>query len=179
MTARGAISADRATTVTYHWARSDGTSSGSATRSVAAGGSASVSDSVTPASNNWEIGDTLTVTAPSSHSATAKLAFQCSFPALSASNSGSESANEGSPMAAVTVTASGGNGSYQFSLSGPSWMSLSASGSTATVTGTPPFTDSNCARTPYTATVTVTDTEASAQTASTSFTITALSTCLR
>ena len=164
--------------MTYHWARSQGGNSGSATVSVPAGGSVGVSDSVTPASNNWEIGDTLTVTSPSSHSATAKVAFQCSFPALSASNSGSESASEGAAIKPVTVTASGGNNSYQFSLSGPSWMSLTSSGSTATITGTPPLTDSNCARTPYTATVTVTDTEASPQTASTSFTITALSTCL-
>jgi ribosomal 50S subunit-recycling heat shock protein len=178
MTARGTISSDRATTVTYHWARSNGTSSAAVSKSVAAGGNVSVSDSVTPASRNWEIGDTLTVTSPSSHSATAKLAVQCS-PVLAISNPGDQTVEEGSAIK-VAVTASGGNGSYKFSWSsGASWMSLSASGATATVTGTAPFTDSRCGSQPsVTVTVTVTDTEASAQTKSVSFTVTPTITCV-
>jgi serine/threonine-protein kinase len=176
MTVNGAISSNRAATVTYHWARSNGTSSGPATASVPAGGSVGVSDSVSPASNNWEIGDTLTVTSPSGHSATAKIAVQCSYPTLSASNSGSESANGGGqPITPVTVSASGGNGSYRFSLSGPSWLSITSSGSSATVSGTPPNNNSTVCFNDVT--VTVTDTEASRQTASTQFTITVSSAC--
>jgi hypothetical protein len=144
---------------------------------VAAGGSVSVSDSVTPTSGNFEIGDTLTVTAPSSHSATAKVATQCS-PVLAASNSGDQSVNEGDSVKA-TVTASGGNRTYKFSPpSGADWLSLSSSGATATITGTAPGTDSNCGhQTVYTVTVTVTDSETSPQTASTSFTITTTNFC--
>jgi eukaryotic-like serine/threonine-protein kinase len=176
MTARGTISADRATSVTYHWARSNGTSSAAVTKSVAAGGSVSVSDSVTPASDNWEIGDTLTVTAPSGHSATAKLAVQCS-PVMTVSNPGNQSVNEGSGIK-VPVTASGGNGTYRFSLSGPSWMSLSTSGATTTVIGTAPSTDTSCGHTTdFLVTVTVTDTEASPQTKPVSFTVTAVNFC--
>ena len=145
-------------------------------KSVAAGGSVGVSDSVTPASDNWEIGDTLTVTAPSSHSAAAKLAVQCS-PVMAVSNPGNQSVNEGSDIK-VPVTASGGNGAYRFSLSGPSWMSLSTSGATTTVIGTAPFTDTSCGHTTdFAVTVTVTDTEASAQTKSASFTVTAVNFC--
>jgi serine/threonine protein kinase len=118
MTASGTISANRATTVTYHWARSNGTSSGSATKSVAAGGSVGVSDSVTPASNNWEIGDTLTVTAPSSHSATAKLAVNCSYPALAIGNPGDHSVTVGNSIS-FTVSATGGDGHYTYTWSSP------------------------------------------------------------
>jgi eukaryotic-like serine/threonine-protein kinase len=177
MTANGTISANRATTVTYHWARSNGTSSAAVTKSVAAGGSVSATDSVTPASSNWEIGDTLTVTAPSSHSATAKLSVQCTR-ALAASNSGDQAVNEGDSVKA-TITASGGNGTYNFSPpSGADWLSLSSSGATATITGTAPGTDSNCGhQTVYTVTVTVTDSETSPQKASTSFTITTTNFC--
>jgi serine/threonine-protein kinase len=118
MTASGVISADRATTVTYHWARSDGTSSGSATKSVPAGGSVSATDSVTPASNNWEIGDTLTVTAPSSHSATAKLAVNCSYPALAIGNPGDHSVTVGN-FISFPVSATGGDGHYTYTWSSP------------------------------------------------------------
>src|SRR5207248_3203853 len=93
----------------------------------------------------WEIGDTLTVTAPSSHSATAKLAVQCS-PVLTISNPGNQSVNEGSGFKS-TVTASGGNGTYRFSGSGPAWMTFSASGATLTISGTAPSTDTRCGTT--------------------------------
>jgi serine/threonine-protein kinase len=176
MTVNGTISSDRATTVTYHWARSNGTSSGSATRSVPAGGSVGVTDSVTPASGNWEIADTLMVTAPSSHSSSAKVAVQCS-PVLTVSNPGTQSANEGSPITPISVGVSGGNGSYQFSLpSGPSWLSISSSG---TITGTPPTTDSNCVTNSFGVTVTVSDTESPAQSKSVTFTINVASLCIR
>jgi eukaryotic-like serine/threonine-protein kinase len=136
MTASGTISSDRATTVTYHWARSNGTSSGSATKSVAAGGSVGVSDSVTPASNNWEIGDTLTVTSPSSHSATAKLDVQCSYSALSLTNPGTVFPNVDQPYS-LTLTFGGGNGHYNWSASNlPAGLGISD----GVISGTPTTT---------------------------------------
>jgi hypothetical protein len=176
MSVSGSISSTRATSVTYHWARSDGTSSGSVTKSVAAGGSVPASDSVTPTSGNFEIGDTLTVTSPSSHSATAKVAVQCS-PVLTVSSPGDQSASDGIAITPFTVPVSGGNGSYNFSISGASWASIDSSG---TVTGTPPvFSDANCIRTPYDVTVTVTDTEAQPQSKQVMFTITSSSQCIQ
>jgi hypothetical protein len=116
MTVSGTISSNRASKVTYHWARSNGTSSGSATASVPAGGSVGVSDSVTPASNNWEIGDTLTVTSPSGHSATAKVAVQCSYPALTLGNPGTVFPTIGLTYS-LPLKFGGGNGHYNWSAS--------------------------------------------------------------
>ena len=73
LTVPGTISSNRATTVTYHWARSNGTSTGAKQVAIAAGGSVSVPDSVTAASNQWSITDTLEVTSPSAHSAAATI----------------------------------------------------------------------------------------------------------
>ena len=53
LTVPGTISSNRATTVTYHWARSNGTSTGATQVAVPAGGTVSVPDSVTAASNQW------------------------------------------------------------------------------------------------------------------------------
>jgi eukaryotic-like serine/threonine-protein kinase len=127
MTARGTISADRATTVTYHWARSNGTSSATATKPVAAGGSVSVSDSVTPASDNWQVGDTLTVTAPSSHSATAKLAVQCT-PRLQITTTSLPDGTDGGKYS-FQLGAAGGDGNYTWTCAGlPTRLTCSSGG---------------------------------------------------
>jgi eukaryotic-like serine/threonine-protein kinase len=157
----GTISSDRATTVTYHWARSNQTSTGPTQVKIPAGGTVSVPDSVTAASNQWEITDTLEVTSPSAHSAAATVSVQCDYPTLTPANPGTLLTQLDGPFT-LSLTASGGNAPYHWSATGlPPGLSLSG----GAITGTPTM----AAR--FRVTVTVTDTEASPQSASMSFII--------
>ncbi|HTR93361.1 MAG TPA: protein kinase [Trebonia sp.] len=162
LTVPGTISSDRAATVTYHWARSDQTSSGSAQVKIPAGGTVSVPDSVTPASNQWEIADTLVVTSPSAHSASTKVAVQCSYSALTLANPGTQFPTVGQSYT-LSLKPSGGNGLYSWSVTGALPPGLGFSN--GVVSGTPTQTGR------YSVTITVTDSEASPQTASATFII--------
>jgi serine/threonine protein kinase len=162
LTVPGTISSNRATTVTYHWARSNGTSTGATQVAIPAGGSVSVPDSVTAASNQWQITDTLAVTSPSAHSASATVSVQCDYPTLTMTNPGTLLRPPEGEAYTLSLTASGGNGSYNWSATGlPPGLSFSG----GVITGTP-TTEGR-----FRVTVTVTDTEASPQSASVSFTI--------
>ena len=157
----GTISSNRATTVTYHWARSNGTSTGSAQAAIPAGGTANVQDSVTAASNQWQITDTLVVTSPSAHSASATVSVACSYPTLTMTNPGTQLIPLGEPFS-LSLTPSGGNGPYSWSGADlPPGLSVSG----GVITGTP--------TTPgrFQVTITVTDTEASPQSFSVRFII--------
>ena len=162
LTVPGTISSDRGTTVTYHWARSNQTSTGSAQVKIPAGGTVSVPDSVTAASNQWEISDTLVVTSPSAHSAGAKVSVQCDYPTLTMTNPGLQQPQVDSPFS-LSLTPSGGSGPYNWSETGTLPPGLSFSG--GVITGTP-TTEGR-----FLVTITVTDTEASPQSASVSFII--------
>jgi eukaryotic-like serine/threonine-protein kinase len=166
LTVPGTISSDRATTVTYHWARSNGTSTGATTAEIPAGGSVSVPDSVTAASNQWQITDTLMVTSPSAHSAAATVSVQCEYPTLTVTNP-SQGALLRPPLDEpykLSVTASGGNGPYNWSDTG-STLPPGLSFGGGVITGTP-TTEGR-----FRVTITVTDTEASPQSFSVSFII--------
>ena len=161
LTVPGTISSNRATTVTYHWARSNGTSTGAKQVAIAAGGSVSVPDSVTAASNQWSITDTLEVTSPSAHSAAATISVACSYPTLTMTNPGTQIIPLGEPFT-LSLAASGGNAPYIWSAAGlPPGLSLNG----GVITGTPTSEDR------FSVTVTVTDTEASPQSASVKFII--------
>ncbi|MGD0706451.1 MAG: protein kinase, partial [Trebonia sp.] len=162
LTVPGTISSDRATTVTYHWARSNQTSTGLAQVEIPAGGTVSVPDSVTAASNQWEISDTLVVTSPSAHSAGAKVSVQCDYPTLTMTNPGTQQPQIDVPFS-LSLTPSGGSGPYKWSETGTLPPGLSFSG--GVITGTP-TTEGR-----FLVTITVTDTEASPQSASVSFII--------
>jgi eukaryotic-like serine/threonine-protein kinase len=162
LTVPGTISSNRATTVTYHWARSNQTSTGPAQVKIPAGGTVSVPDSVTAASNQWEISDTLVVTSPSAHSAGAKVSVQCDYPTLTMSNPGTQQPQIGVPFS-LSLTPSGGSGPYNWSETGTLPPGLSFSG--GVITGSP-TTEGR-----FLVTITVTDTEASPQSASVSFII--------
>jgi eukaryotic-like serine/threonine-protein kinase len=161
-TVAGTISSNRATTVTYHWARSNGTSTGSAQVAIAAGGSVNVADSVAAASNQWTITDTLAVTSPSAHNATATVTVACSYPALTLTNPGLQEPSLFDPFT-LSLTPSGGNGTYTWSLAGALPTGLSFSG--GVITGTP------TAGGRFPVTITVTDTEATPQSTSVEFII--------
>jgi hypothetical protein len=148
--------------VTYHWARSNQTSTGSSQVKIPAGGTVSVADSVTAASNQWEISDTLVVTSPSAHSAVAKVSVACDYPTLTMTNPGTQQP-EVDEAFSLSLTPSGGNGAYTWSESGGLPPGLSFSD--GVITGTPTSEGR------FLITVTVTDTEASPQSASVSFII--------
>jgi eukaryotic-like serine/threonine-protein kinase len=158
----GTISSNRATTVTYHWSRSDGTSSAATSVAIAAGGSVSVPDSVTAASNDWTLTDTLEVTSPSAHSASGTASVDCTYPTLTLPNPGTQFPDLDEPFS-LSLAPSGGNGSYTWSQSGALAPGLSFSG--GVITGTP-TTEGR-----FRVTITVTDTEASPQSFSVSFII--------
>lgn len=162
ITVPGTISSNRAATVTYHWARSNGTSTGATQVGIPAGGSVSVPDSVTTASNQWQVTDTLVVTSPSAHSAAATVSVQCDYPTLMMTNPGTQWATIDEPFS-LSLTPSGGSGPYKWSLTGTLPPGLSFSG--GVITGTP-TTEGR-----FRITITVTDTEASPQSASVSFII--------
>jgi Protein kinase domain len=63
-TITGTISATLATKVTYHWVRSNGTSTGSSTVSIGNHGTQDVTDHLTPSADKWSGGDTLDITSP-------------------------------------------------------------------------------------------------------------------
>jgi eukaryotic-like serine/threonine-protein kinase len=163
LTVPGTISSDRATTVTYHWARSNQTSTGPTQVEIPAGGTVSVPDSVTAASNQWEITDTLVVTSPSAHSASASVSVACSYPTLTVTNPGALLQPPLDEPYTLSLTPSGGSGPYNWSETGPLPAGLSFSG--GVITGTPTKEGR------FRVTITVTDTEASPQSASVSFII--------
>jgi tRNA A-37 threonylcarbamoyl transferase component Bud32 len=162
LTVPGTISSDQAVTVMYHWARSDQSSTNTTKVSIPAGGTVSVPDSVTAASNNWEISDTLVVTSPSAQSASTKVAVQCSYPALTMDNPGTQSPAVGRSFT-LSLAPSGGNTPYTWTESGPLPPGLTFSD--GVISGAP----SDAGR--FSVTVTVTDSEASPQSASVTFII--------
>jgi len=162
LTVPGTISSNRATTVTYHWARSNGTSTGATQVKIPAGGTVSVPDSATAASNQWSITDTLMVTSPSAHSASAKVSVACSYPTLTLANPGTQQPQVDVPFS-MSLTPSGGGSPYNWSETGTLPPGLSFSG--GVISGTP-TTEGR-----FLVTITVTDTEASPQSASVSFII--------
>ena len=162
LTVPGTISSNQAVTVMYHWARSDQTSTNTTKVAIPAGGTVSVPDSVTAASNQWEIADTLVVTYPSAHSASTKVAVQCSYPPLTMANPGTQQPVVGRAFS-LSLQPSGGNGGYTWSESGTLPPGLSFSD--GVISGAP----SDAGRFPVT--ITVTDSEASPQSASVTFII--------
>lgn len=126
--------AARATvTATYHWSRSDGTSTTPATVSVSPAG-ATVTDQVTSSGTSWKLTDTIDVTAPSVTSQSISLSHSCTYPTLSIQTSELPSAQVGTSYL-EDVVATGGDGNYTWSASSlPPGLTLSSGG---TISGTP------------------------------------------
>jgi tRNA A-37 threonylcarbamoyl transferase component Bud32 len=138
----GRVSSNQAATITYTWKRSNGTTSGSHTASVAKGGSVTVTDSVTAASTSWKGSDTLEVTSPVAASSSLPLSVTCAYPAVSVSPASGGTLPTGTTNTAYSakvtslVTPSGGDGGpYTWTASGlPAGLSISSAG---VISGTP------------------------------------------
>jgi hypothetical protein len=76
-TITGAITASRASTLTYHWVRTDGTSTGSQTISIGAGQTGNVTDSWTPPADNYSGSDALDITSPVSQMSPTPISLAC------------------------------------------------------------------------------------------------------
>ena len=156
-TVTGTISASRSASVAYHW------SSGKGGTVTAGPGGVSVTDTVAQEAPPWSGSDTLTVTSPSSKSASINLASTCTYSTLSVSNPGNQEAGLDEPFS-LQIQASGGDGKYTFSWSSPRGnlpAGLSINPSTGLISGAPQEPDA------YILIVTVTDGEAKPQSAST------------
>jgi hypothetical protein len=141
----GRISASQPVTVTYQWARSDGTSTQPATVRVAPGADASLPYTA------WEPGttttyhftETLLVTSPGRVSASTSVSYTCQNPPLRIGGSGPPGLLGPLPNANVDVpynarvTATGGDGIYHWSATGlPPGLSLDPA--TGVISGTIP-----------------------------------------
>jgi eukaryotic-like serine/threonine-protein kinase len=163
-TVSATVTSTEDTAVTYHWVRGDGSSTGARTISDSPDG-ATVTDDVPVElgeSDSWTDTDELEVTAPATASDSISLAYTCS-PQLSVQTDGLPSGQEGSAYPAQDLSASGGDGTYTWSVSGlPSGLSLSGD----TISGTPTEAGS------FPVTVKVTDGETpTPQTASATYTL--------
>jgi hypothetical protein len=143
--------------VTYHW------SSGKGGTVTAGPGGVKVTDTVASGNPPWNGSDTLTVTSPSSKSASVSLSSTCTYATLSVANPGTQEVNFGNSFS-LQIQASGGDGHYTFSWSSPRGnlpKGLSINPSTGLISGTPQNAEA------YILIVTVTDGEAKPQSAST------------
>jgi hypothetical protein len=108
-TITGAIGASLASPVTYHWVRSNGTSTGSSTVSVGNGGTADVTDHLTPTADTWSGSDTLDITSPVVLSRSISVSLHCTGSTVLAvsatytSNSGAGNAEDVTFVIGVTT----------------------------------------------------------------------------
>jgi serine/threonine-protein kinase len=162
ITVQASLTSTAATTVTYHWSRSVGTSTAPQTVNVTTEGATVSDDIVMETSSAFNITDTLEVTSPNAASRSISLSYSCTFPKLAIQNDGLPSAQEGSDYS-QGLSATGGDDNYHWSASGlPAGLSLNG----ATIGGTPAAGGS------FPVTVTVTDGESpTPQTASATFTL--------
>jgi hypothetical protein len=107
----GAITASRATPVTYHWVRSDGTSTSPATVTIGTGQTSDVTDSWTPPADNYSGSDTLDITSPVSQSTSIPLSLSCTgthvLDVIINQGPAAVSGDSGSIPYSVTVTTAG------------------------------------------------------------------------
>ncbi|HUN31627.1 MAG TPA: protein kinase [Trebonia sp.] len=135
-TLTGTVSSTQATTISYTWKRSNGTSS-SGTAHVGAGSSVTLHDSLAAASTSWKGSDALDVTSPAAASSSLPLSVTCTYPAVAVSVSTPPDGLVGATYEAAAPSASGGDGGpYTWSATGlPPGLTISSS--TGTISGTP------------------------------------------
>jgi serine/threonine-protein kinase len=144
----GMVTSSKATTISYTWKRSNGTSS-SGTATIGANATIALHDSVAAASTSWKGSDALEVTSPVTESSSLPLSVSCTYPAISISTGSLPSTGDVGESYTGTLSASGGDGGpYTWTAAGlPPGLSVSGD----QVTGTP-TTDGS-----YSVTITVKD----------------------
>jgi eukaryotic-like serine/threonine-protein kinase len=105
-TVTGAITTTQAATVTYHWVRSNGSSTAPAVVSIGAGQTVDVSDQWTPPASPFTGSDTLDITAPTAVSSSIPLAVSCTASHVTGIkvSAGPPSFGDGSGTATFVVT---------------------------------------------------------------------------
>ena len=125
----GTVSSSQATTISYTWKRSNGTSA-SGTAHVGANSSVALHDSLAAASTSWKGSDALDVTSPATASSSLPLSVTCSYPAVSVTTSSLPNGQQDAAYARIQLTATGGDGgSFTWSATGlPTGLSISSPG---------------------------------------------------
>jgi hypothetical protein len=134
---KGWISATGQATLTYHWSRSDGTSTSPQTITVGPGADAEVTDSVPPPQlHGYPFTDALRVTSPVSVSSSIRVYYYCyGFAQFSINQSSLGAAPDGVPYS-VALTGTGGDGMYSWSATGlPPGLSMNSA--TGVISGVP------------------------------------------
>jgi serine/threonine-protein kinase len=161
-TLTGSILSDQPLSVTYHWARSDGTTTSPATVRLKAGTASDVTDLFTPPFDSFSGSDSLDITTPVHISQTLPIDLTCTYPAISISGT-IPSGTVGTPYAGANVSATGGKPPYAWTANGlPTGLAMSSDG---TIRGTPTASGT------FTAIVTASDSQSLAGTASKQFTV--------
>jgi hypothetical protein len=141
-TVTGAISATLAAKVTYHWVRSNGTSTGSSTVSIGNGGTQHVADHLKPTADKWSATDTLDITSPVVLSKSISVSLSCtgsSVIAVSVTETGAVAGPAGEVVSYVVSVTTAGTAAV--SVNWTATTSLTTSPGTTTV-GSGSFKDS-------------------------------------
>jgi eukaryotic-like serine/threonine-protein kinase len=132
-TLAGTVTSNQATTISYTWKRSNGTS-GAGTAHVGANSSVTLHDTLAAGSTSWKGSDALDITSPATASSSLPLSVTCTYPAISISTG---SLPDGQQLSEYTATLSGSGGdggTLTWSATGlPTGLSVSGD----EITGTP------------------------------------------
>jgi serine/threonine-protein kinase len=160
----GMVTSNKATTISYTWKRSNGTSS-SGSAHVGANATIALHDSVTAASTSWKGSDALDVTSPVSKSGSLPLSVSCRYPAISINTTSLPAGSQDETYPRTQLAATGGDGgSYTWTASGlPTGLQVSSAG---LISGIPAQAGS------FTVKVTATDAHGDTKTQSLALTIT-------
>src|SRR5262249_25717133 len=124
-TLTGSILSDQPVSVTYHWARSDGTTTSPATVMLKAGMASDVTDHFTPPSDRFSGSASRDITAPVHMSQALPIDLTCTYPAMSISGT-IPGGTVGTPYAGASVSATGGKPPYAWTASGlPTGLAMS------------------------------------------------------
>ncbi|HTU77000.1 MAG TPA: protein kinase [Trebonia sp.] len=129
----GTVASNQATTISYTWKRSNGTSA-SGTAHVGAGSSVALHDTLAAGSTSWKGSDALDITSPATASSSLPLSVTCTYPAMSISTDSLPAGTLGQSYTASLAVTGGDGGTLTWSETGlPAGLAISGNA----ITGTP------------------------------------------